>query len=256
MAKFKKAVLGAAVAMALSASALAAPINVGGVIWDPDAGIDFNSGSASPEVIQSFTGSIAGGDLAISGYGRISAVNGTPQSTFCPGCELTFVFGGFTQSDSNEGPNLDVYYTGGFVKLFVDNTPDTPVDFSTATLAQASDGDLWLDLVATPGISALYPSATLKTTISPNPFPTQAVGGGLLNVTALGGLAKGNFDTNTQPFPTGGADVSFSTTFTSAAQSFKFGSGTFTSNTIPEPGSIALLGVGLLGLAAMRRRKA
>ncbi|MBK7082390.1 MAG: hypothetical protein IPH55_17245 [Betaproteobacteria bacterium] len=47
MTKFKQVVLGAAMAMAFSAPALAAPINVGGVIWDPDNPNDFNSTSGS-----------------------------------------------------------------------------------------------------------------------------------------------------------------------------------------------------------------
>jgi hypothetical protein len=90
MAAFKKALFAAA------APASALPTNIHGVIIDPDSRFDFTSTSGN--FAQTFTGSLAGGDLVLGGYGRIDFLNFTDRDTFCPGCELTFVAGGYAQN--------------------------------------------------------------------------------------------------------------------------------------------------------------
>ena len=238
MTKFRQLVLGAAVAMALSAPVLAAPINVGGVIWDPDSPVDFNSTSGS--IFQN------AGAIPLTGFGRIDFINTDPQSTFCPGCELTFEFGGFVPLAPF--PNaLGAYeYAGGFVNVYVDNSPD----FALLAGTGYNDGVLWLSMTSASifGSSALV--TNVLTTLLGTIGDSGATGVGLLNVT--GGLAKNNFDTNSR---FGGADVEFQNSFTRLSQ-FTIGSGNFAATTIPEPASVALLGLGLLGMGALRRRKA
>lgn len=244
----KKAVVGAALALGLSA-AQASPINVGGVTWDPDAATDFSSFSIA---IRQFIDPVTG---IASGFGFISTMNSTGQATFCPGCEVTFQFGGFTPVSAGALPTTagtGIGYAGGFVNVYVDHSAEitNPSDPYSLTSANTGDGALWLALA---GHTLL--GTTLNGTVQGfGPFITGLTGLGLLDV--VGGLAAGNFDTNTQ---TDGADFTFSNSFTllttpnNALDSA--GTGNFFGNSIPEPGSLALAGLGLLGMGALRRRR-
>ena len=238
MKVLKKAAVAAALALA-GVTSFASTINVGGVNWDPDAATDFTSQSAA---MRQFI-NVGTGEL--TGFGIINAMNGNAQATFCPGCELTFQFGGFMPTGGVlvPGAGQAVTYTGGWVKFYVDHTPDVanPFNYQSLTNANTGNGNLWLQAVNS---GTFFGSNT-----------ANAVLGGIGFLDVVGGMAAGNFDTNQQ---TGGADFRFTTSFTFPNNGVidMGGTGNLFGESIPEPTSLALIGLGLLGAGVASRKRA
>jgi len=260
MKRFSKLLSGVAVAAAMS-TAQAAPINVGGVVWDPNSIFDFTTGDAMVETIVGAVGDV------LNGYARITSVNGTAPGTFCPGCELTYTFTGYTVSsvDVILGATF-LTFSGGTISVFVDSTPN----FDPLLQSTAGDGVLFLTLAGHPGLRVLTGNTgTLHSGATPTLPGVNGNGSGYLDV--AGGLAAPYFDTDTQfvlqtgpSFDT--ADFQFTSSFQLLPGAATFVSddgktyGLFGTNdlqgasTVPEPGTLFLLGLGLLGFAAIGRR--
>lgn len=226
----------AAAVLAGATPAMAAVVNVGGVTWDTDSPFDFTATSGN--VAQEFATEAASDITTLSGYGRIDFIHW--DADFCPGCELTFEYGGYTSEPGFDPVNPGMAdFMDGWVNVYVDSN----TNFDINNRSTAMEGELWLALT---GVT--LDGGTLTVTTNDQ----GANGKGLLAVE--GGLAAEYFDTNTYA---NNADVEFQTSFT-AGSGFTRGSGNIASDTaaVPEPGTIGLLGLGLLATAVARRHRA
>lgn len=248
-----RAILGVAISTIVgiiaTGTASAAPINVGGVVFDPDSPMLFqmNSGNLRESQVT------MPGDT-LSGYGLLSAINGESESTYCPGgCEITFAFSYTVDSISGN----TVSFNNGTAQFYVDNTPDFDVlDPTTAD----NDGSLWLDLIGHE-IAAFGTTGELVGMLTTGSFGGILAGFGLGAFDVVGGLAQPYLDTDSLSDSLGGTtDLTFSSSFQSTpnppASHPIFGSFDMQGDAVavPESASLALLGLGLIGVGLASRR--
>jgi hypothetical protein len=240
----KTTLIGSAVAGALllSSQAFAAPVTVDGI--NLDSARNFEVGSIYENVV-----SKPGQEL--SGFGQIDEING--NKFFCAGgagsCELTFKFSGYTATDVTQST---IDFTGGVVNFYVDTAPQYG---GNGQLFLSATGHTYLDTGSGRTGTLLAGGTNLNT--------KQPQGQGLGQLDVTGGDAAQYFNTNQiNDFRGGYADLILDSSF--AVKSAcppngepVCGSGDIhnTATAVPEPGELGLMGLGLLGLGFVFKRR-
>lgn len=271
--KFIKTAFAGAALLACMAGSYASPINVGGVVWDPDfsasgiekdfiaehqftqwygtsaqpvGSVNYNDATAIGTVLGAAVGGPGATGYFLQGAGRLGRINDNTANigsgfgaagSFCPGCQVTFGFGGIGLNKDN---TFDI--SNAWLRLYVDtSTAYFAPPTSQAAVNNALDGQTWLDLKFNSfGITLGNLSSGFSTA----------------SIDVIGGLAANNFDPKTLSF---NSSAYFGTNFNTIDLTSKYsngGNGTVLGNTIPEPTSLALVGLALTAVGVARRRKA
>ena len=249
-----------ALALGASGAALATPVNVNGVHWDSGSPFDL-----TVQALNLRETSVAAVGQVLHGYGEIGSING--DKSFCTGCDLTFTF---TYTVDSITGNQVVFNMGSF-------------QFYTQAAGSFSFGDPtsvggtpWLTLTGhtAPFVGFADPNGQLYATVTGSVSQPGAFSGGFGLVDATGGPAKKYVNSNSVFDGNGGwADFNLSSSFqyfpakgcapmptTSLDNVCTYpieGNGSLTglTATVPEPGEIGLLGLGLGALALIIRRR-
>ncbi|HKJ72039.1 MAG TPA: PEP-CTERM sorting domain-containing protein [Gammaproteobacteria bacterium] len=234
---------------------------------------------------------ISGLNQELGGIGVVEAIRDSGGTTIWQdgdnGRELTFQFGGYTTERlEDDGGNLagggsfdptdtpiEIWFRDGFANFYSDSTPNRTVNSGTIAtdIASFTDGSEWLNMLGASVLncavgdgcaSGAGTGISLQSFVNSGQlsFINSATGSGLLNVDTTGsGSANTAFDSDAVSLDANGnpVDMTLDSSFNSVASNdfFASGSSTLKATVVPEPGGLALLGIGLLAIGAFGFRR-
>ncbi len=261
---FKKALVTSAIGLALGfAASSASAVVVGGVNFGNAGAFSHIETTTVAETLVNNNGQ------TLTGYGQINTVNGSNNYA---GSNLLYFT--FTNYISNDFGPTGVDFTGGVINVYLGATFNLLNQSSASNLALIAGLTPWAQFV---GHRINAANDTLHATGSVSGATINFTGGGLLDVNSGFGLASvfSYLNANTISDTLGGfADIAVTTsgnnlvlnpfdntTGCATGQAAPgtwciAGSADLRGNTvIPEPASMALIGLGLLGMGGVLRRR-
>lgn len=189
------------------------------------------------------------------GVGKFNIGSGIGEPN-CNGCQLTFSFGGFFLDISNVAQPVDA--TDAWLNVYLDYTFSTDFDEGAISLiqdpveaasqaAKAVDGVLWLSLDVE-GFS--YIPTNIDPTLESNTAFFGEVTGGIAASNFVENVFQSLYETDAFGLTSGFVDRWGNITNYSIR-----GSGNVQAQTVSEPGMLALLSIGLVGLVFSARRR-